>query len=241
MAQETQKLKWNNSYTYYILLAATLGALILNDDPMELPMWGTALGVLFLGFMAADQSWKAYKWQGRAAVLVSLNPSDGGHATIHPDDISIAMNSRVEVGRTSPSFVVFATGGFVAPGFAVQGSENFVVCPPEHIESTGPAFICHTKLRKVRFEWLEDYVQAELMKLKHFPKFTPNAKGNLWFGMSSKKDGTATHSFLQAESKFLNQTSLVNQYKELLKDVPKVQKTKSTSEGKEQIVFNVGD
>ena len=226
-------MRWKGIYTYYIFIAAVLIAFIADQSTVAIPAWGGGLGVLFLIWVAIDQSWQAFKKQGRAGILVSLKPSQGGHSTIHPDDISIAM-SRKENERT---FMVFATGGFVYGGIEWQGSENFVICPPEHIESTGPAFICHTKLRRVEYERLPDYIQIELDKLKLFNKQLVKAKQNLWFGMTSKIDDTATTENLQIESKFLDQTNVINYLKTLLKD-------KSTSveakrkEG-EQIVVNL--
>jgi hypothetical protein len=205
---------WKSQYIYYIFIVVVVVAFIASKETIEVPMWGTAAGVMFLLFTASDQSWKAFKKSGRAAILVSLKPSEGGHSTIHPDDISIAMSQ----GSKYPTFMVFATGGFVHGGVEWQGSENFVICPPEHVESTGAALICYTKLRRVEFEELQDYIQVELEKLKLFNRAISRAKRNIWFGMTSKIDYSSTAKNLADETKFLDQTAVVNYLKTLLKD-----------------------
>ena len=206
---------------------------------MEVPTWGTLLGVLFLVWVGTDQSWKAFKRQGRAAILVSLKPAEGGHSTIHPDDISIVMSNNDPGEKSSPSFCVFVTGGFVHGGIEWQGQENFVVCPPEHIESTGPAFICHTNLRRVDFSVLPDYIKEELTKMKFFSPLMAKTKHNLWFGMTSKLDGSTTATNLARESKFLDQTYVINSLKSLLKD--KAASNENTRQGRksEQIIVNI--
>ena len=229
-------MKFKGIYIYYILLAASLIAFMVSDEPIILPAWGTLIGVLFLGWIAMDQSWKAFKRQGRAGILVSLKPSEGGHSTIHPDDISMAMNKNE--AKDSPNFLVFATGGFVHGGVEWQGQENFVVCPPEQIDSTGPAFICYTKLRRVLYEELPDYVQEELKKLKFFSLMMVRANKNLWFGMTSKRDGTTTSKNLALESKFLDQTYIINSLKDLLKDKNQAPEERRSRKG-EQIVVNI--
>jgi hypothetical protein len=228
------EFRWKNVYAYYLFLLFVVLAFIFNSDQMEVPMWGTSLGVLFLIWVAVDQSWQAWKRQGRAAILTSLKPGEGGHDTIHPDDITIAMSKR----ESFPNFMVFATGGFVFGDFAVQGSTNFVVCPPEHVESTGPAFICHTKLRRVEFEELPDYIQTELEKLKNFNRSLVKAKKNLWFGMTSKIDQSSTTENLVVESKFLDQTQVINYLKSLLKD-RRIGREDRELKGKDQIVLNI--
>lgn len=213
-------------------------AFLLNDESVEVPAWGTGLGVLFLIWVGIDQSWQAFKRQGRASILVNLKASSGGHSTIHPEDISLAM-SKKEHERT---FIVFATGGFVYGGIEAKGSENFVVCPPEHIESTGPAFICHTKLRRVDIDQLPDYIQNELENLKHFNKAWVKAKDNLWFGMTSKIDDTSTAENLTTESKFLDQTAVINYLKTLLKDKGFYEEKRTGIKKKEeQVVVNLGE
>jgi len=229
------EFRWKNIYVYYIFLAFVLLAFLLNSDPIELPAWGTGLGVLFLIWVGIDQSWQAFKRQGRAAILVNLKASSGGHSTIHPEDISLAM-SKKEHERT---FIVFATGGFVFGGIEAKGTENFIVCPPEHIESTGPAFICHTKLRRVDIDQLPDYIQNELENLKHFSKGWVKAKQNLWFGMTSKIDDTATAENLTTESKFLDQTAVINYLKTLLKDKQLDDDVKKKKNKSEPIVINM--
>ena len=226
-------MKFNTTYIYYMLLIGTFLAFIFaSEDVTEVPTWGTALGVMLLGYAAGDQSWKALKRQGRASILTSLGPTEGGHSTIHPDDIRMAINRS---DSNLPNLMVFVTGGFVHSGLEWKGSENFVVCTPEHCESTGPAFICHSFLRQVEYERLPDYVQSELTKLKEF-NITPLKDRRIWFGMTSKRDGTATTKNLELESKFLDQTHVINHYKTLLKDKPSTSKKEKSSN---QYVVNI--
>ena len=239
---EVPRFKWKAVYVYYILIACTLLSLVASQELMEIPTWGTLFGILFLLYAATDQSWKAFKKQGKASILTSLKPDDGGHSTIHPDDISFAMSKgeTKKGGKKLPSFVVFVTGGFVHGGIEWQGQENYVVCPPEHVENTGSAFICHTRLKRVRFDELPSYVQDELLKLKYFDIISISAKRNLWFGMTSKIDGTADSNYLEKESKFVDQTYLINQLKTLLKDKPEVYSPVTPGKkNKEQIVINI--
>jgi hypothetical protein len=231
-----ENFHWKSVYIYYILIAVVIAAFILSRETIEVPMWGTAMGVIFLIFTASDQSWKAFKKSGRAAILCSLKPSEGGHSTIHPDDISFAMSQ----GSKYPTFAVFVTGGFVHGGVEWQGSENFVICPPEHLENTGAAIICHTKLRRVQFEELQDYIQVELENFKFFNRTLARAKNNIWFGMTSKIDYTSTAKNLSDETKFLEQTHVVNYLKTLLKDKKYGREEGYSQKGKnEQIVVNL--
>lgn len=230
-----ENFRWKSIYLYYILIAITVAAYILSKDTFEIPLWGTLFGILTLIFTASDQSWKAFKKSGRACILTSLKPSEGGHSTIHPDDISFAMSRDPKY----PTFSVFVTGGFVHGGVEWQGSENFVICPPEHLESTGAALICHTILRRVQFEELQPYLQVQLQNFKFFNLAVVRAKNNIWFGMTSKIDWTATAKNLTDEAKFLEQTSVVNYLKTLLRD-KKYGKEEGYQKGKsEQIVVNL--
>jgi hypothetical protein len=231
-----ENVHWKSSYIYYILIAVVIAAFVVSKETIEIPMWGTLMGVVFLIFTASDQSWKAFKKSGRACILTSLKPSEGGHSTIHPDDITFAMSQD---GGKYPKFAVFVTGGFVHGGVEWQGAENFVICPPEHLEQTGAALICHTILRRVQFEELQPYLQIELTKFKFFNPTITKAKNNIWFGMTSKIDWTATAKNLTEESKFLEQTAVVNYLKTLLKD-KKYGKEEGYQKGKnEQIVVNL--
>jgi len=232
-------LDFKVNYIYYAIIAATVAFLFINTDTTPVPTLATGSGFLLLLLIAGDQSWKAFKRCGRAAIVTSLKPDDGGHSTIHPDDISIAVSPST--GSTGlPNFVVFATGGFVHGGVEWQGEENFFVCPPEHVEQTGAALICRTKFRKVAFGDLPDYVQAELLKLKYFSIRMVKVKHNLWFGMTSKLDGTATTKFLSAESDFLDQTSVINQLKKLLRDSSEGSGGK-TDKNQQPIILNLPD
>jgi len=220
-------LEFKSQHLYFIIGALAVIFLIFDDGRIEVPTLSTLCALLLMLIISADQSWKAFKRQGKAAVITSLKPDDGGHSTIHPDDVSLAVSPTNEEESDLPNFAVFATGGFVHGGVEWQGEENFFVCPPEHIEQTGSALICRTKFRKVDYNDLPDYVQSELLKLKFFSKRMVSMKNNLWFGMTSKLDGTSTTRMLSAESDFLDQTSVINQLKKLLRD-------KNESSGKDK-------
>jgi len=209
-------LEFKSAHFFYAMGAVTFLLLIFDEGTMEVPTLATSSAFFLFLLFAADQSWKAFKMHGRAAIVTSLNPDDGGHSTIHPDDISIAVSPSPD--DDLPNFVVFATGGFVHGGVEWQGQDNFFVCPPEHVDQTGAALICHTKFRKIEFNDLHDYVQSELLKLKYFSPRMAKLQGNLWFGMTSKIDGTSTAKMLAAESSFLDQTNVINQLKKLLRD-----------------------
>jgi len=218
------------------MIAAAVGFLFVDDSVMEVPTMATACAFFLMLIISADQSWKAFRRQGRAAIIKTLKPDDGGHSTIHPDDISIAMSPSDDTSKL-PNFAVFATGGFVHGGVEWQGDENYFVCPPEHIEQTGSALICSTKFRKVDFDDLQDYIQAELLKLKFFSKKMVSLKHNLWFGMTSKLDGTSTTNMLTAESGFLDQTAFINQLKKLIRD--KSDATTPSGKSSSPITFNI--
>lgn len=229
-------MEFKSSYIYYILIALSIIFLFFDEEVIEVPRLATIFAFLLMLIMAADQSWKAFKRQGRAAIVTSLKPDQGGHSTIHPDDISIAVSPSDDSTKL-PNLVVFATGGFVHGGVEWQGEENFIVCPPEHVEQTGASLICRTRLRRVDFGDLQDYVQSELLQLKFFNRRTVALKKNLWFGMTSKLDGTATTKNLIAESDFLDQTATINQLKKLLRDKEELKKGNQGS----PIMFQIPD
>lgn len=210
-------MEFKSSYLYWILGGLSLVFLFVDQSTTELPTLATVCAMFTMLIMAADQSWKAFKRCGKACIVTSLKPDEGGHSTMHPDDLSLAVSPSDE-HSILPNFAVFASGGFVHGGVEWQGGENFFVCPPEHIEPTGAALICRTRFRRVDYDELPDYVQGELLKLKFFSKRTVKIQDNLWFGMTSKIDGTSTTKMLSAESDFLDQTSVINQLKKLLRD-----------------------
>lgn len=214
------ELRLKSSAAYYILAIATVVAFFVNSDSVSVPIWGCGIGALTLVWAAIDQSWKAFKKQGKAAILTSLKPAEGGHSTIHPDDKTISVTGRIpgEESTILPRFMVFATGGFVHGGVEWRGYENFIVCPPEYCEDTASAFICHATLRRVDFDDLPDYIQEELLKLKYFSRAMVKAQKNLWFGMTSPIDGTSTSDNLAKESNLIDQTYIINELKKRLKD-----------------------
>lgn len=230
-------MEMKTTYIFYILIAIAVVALIFDKTYIPVPRTSTLVAFLLLIMMAAHYSWEAFKRHGRAAIITTMKPDEGGHSTIHPDDISIAVSPPSGDESRLPNFMVFATGGFVYGGMEWRGNENYFVVPPEHVEHTGAALICRTRVRKVDIDSLPDYIQGELYKLKLFNKKTIMLKQNLWFGMTSTLDGTTTSKLLNAESDFLDQTSTINQLKKLLRD--REEATKKT--GDQPFVINMQD
>ena len=81
--------------------------------------------------------------------------------------------------------------------------------------------IIHTKFRRVDLQDLPDYIQSELMQLKHFDPLKVHLNNNLYFGSTCEKFMTNTEANLKAESKFLDQTSQLNYYKRIIQDITK--------------------
>jgi len=219
-------MEFKASYVYLVMVILIVIFLFTDKNTIETPTIATGLALFLMLVVAGEQSWKAFKRQGRAAIITTLPPDDGGHDTIHPYDVKMA-NSPSD--SKIPSFMVFATGGFVHGSMEWQGSNNFFVCPPEHVEQTSSALICRTRFRRVEFSQLQDFVQSELLQLRFFDPRIVGMKKNLWFGITSTVDGTATTNLLQAESTFLDQTDLINAYKKLLRDKDKEKKKKGDS------------
>jgi hypothetical protein len=191
------------------------------------PKYPTLMVLLFLILAAVDMSTIALKRSGKAAILTNVSIPKGGHSSVHPDDIVMAMSrgGNPSSKKSMPSMVCFATGGFVTSGIEAKGWENFVVCPPEYLEDTGAALICHARLHQVGFNDLPDYIQHALLQLKHFKMSSAKVKGNLWFGLTSKMDGSATSENLVKESKFVDQTYIINQLRAIIKERKMVEAT----------------
>ena len=203
-------------YSYYILAAAAVITFLFVRDEYPLPIWPTGFFLLLCMLVAFDMSWEKWKKDGRACIT-NLDIGNGGHSSIHPYDIRPATQYYKD-GKKLRSFVCFATGGFMITAFNIQGGDQFIVCPPEHIEHTISAMICHTVLRKVEFEEMPDYVQNELMQLKNFDLKKVRVKENLYFGMCSKIDGTLTESNQIKETEFLDKNREITTLKNLIQD-----------------------
>jgi len=206
---------WKNTYIYILLIAAAFISLIFfGDEKILLPKWGTLFGILFLAYAAADQSWEAWKRKS-SLILTDLGIKKGGGTGFQTTgDIRIAKSHK---GK--PAFAVIATGGFTYAGFAMNGNENFIVCPPEHVMTFSGNFLVKTHLRNVIFRELPSYIQDELQKLPRFKKEVVERKNNLWFGMTSTYYGSDTPEALKIEQTFLDSMSMTREYKVMLDDL----------------------
>jgi len=216
-AKKVLGYKWDPMHGYLALTAATVLTFLFVRVEMPIPVYPTLLFILLLLAVAFNESWKAWKKSGRACIT-DLEITEGGHSSIHPYDI-IPATQYYKDGKRLRSFMCFALGGFIIVGFNVQGSDAFIVCPPEHIEETKSAMICHTKLRNVAFEELEPHIQADLLKLKGFNRKAVAMKKNLWFGTVSKIDNSATITNLQKEQEYLDKNKEITTLKNIISDL----------------------
>ena len=79
------------------------------------------------------------------------------------------------------------------------------------------------------------------VQIVQFNLWEVRAKNNLWFGMTSKKFGTATSENLAKESQFLDQTHIINEYKKRLREKEHIEEEKPSKKkvGKEQIIIQM--
>lgn len=204
------------TYVYYILIAATILTLFFyRGDDVLVPQYPALSFILFLIFGMVHQGWSSFKLHGRVCVT-NLERNSGGHSTYHPDDVRIAFSKDDQ-----PSFMVMAQGGFDYNTLSIQGKDRFLVFPPEHAEEKNAGIVVHTKFRRVDLDDLPDYIQSELMQLKHFNAEKVRMKNNLYFGATAEKFMTDTESNKKLESKFLDQTSQLNYYKRIIQDLTK--------------------
>jgi hypothetical protein len=186
--------------------------MFFNEERIIVPKWGTLFGILFFVIVAAMESWEAWKRKG-TLILSDIGIGKGGGTGFNPSgDMRIAKSHQED----KPSFAVVATGGFVFAGFAMNGNENFIVCPPEHIMVFSGNIMIKTHLRRVLYRQLPKYIQDELCKLPRFKKEFADKRDNLWFGMTSTYYGTDTQDNLKIEQKFLDNMALSNEYAHML-------------------------
>ncbi len=205
------RFEWKTTYLYYILVGLTLFTFFFfNGEKVDVPKWPSLFFIIFLIFGMCHQGWCAFKMHGRVCVT-NLRRDRGGHSTYHPDDVRYA-----ESKSGKPTFMVMAQGGFDYNTLSIQGKDRFLVFPPEHVEEANAGMHIHTKFRQVGLEELPDYIVSELMELKHFDARKVTMKRNLYFG------GTCQNFKLQDEesvSRFLDQTTQINAYKRIVKDL----------------------
>ena len=199
-----------------ILGALTLiGFVFFSGDKMIAPKWGTLGGFALLAAIAMGESWEAWKRKGQI-IITSLGVGKGGATGLNPvGDIRIAKSHD----ENSLDFAVIATGGFVFAGFSMNGNEKFIVCPPEHVMQFGGNVIVKTKLRRVRYSQLPDYVQNELRQLPRFKESLAFKNNNIYFGLTSSYYGTDTVDNVKAEMNMLSKLDVSNAYSDMLSDV----------------------
>jgi len=199
-----------------ILGAITLIAFVfLGEEKMIAPKWGTLSGFALLAAIAMGESWEAWKRKGQI-ILTTLGVGKGGATGLNPvGDIRLAKTQD----ENSLDLAVIATGGFVFAGFYMNGNEKFIVCPPEHVMQFGGNVIVKTKLRRIRYSQLPDYVQNELRQLPRFKESLAMKNNNIYFGLTSSYYGTDTVDNVKAEINILSKLDVSNAYSDMLSDV----------------------
>lgn len=199
-----------------ILGAITLIAFVfLGEEKMIAPKWGTLSGFALLAAIAMGESWEAWKRKGQI-ILTTLGVGKGGATGLNPvGDIRLAKTQD----ENSLDLAVIATGGFVFAGFSMNGNEKFIVCPPEHVMQFGGNVIVKTKLRRIRYSQLPDYVQNELRQLPRFKESLAMKNNNIYFGLTSSYYGTDTVDNVKAEINILSKLDVSNAYSDMLSDV----------------------
>jgi len=210
-------MEWKQSYTMLLFLVGIIITLFFTQDKIELPRYPffiSSLGMLYLFVILTTD---AFRIRGQAS-LTTLPLERGGHSSINPVDIRLAIPNTNDPNAVK--FSVFATGGFSALGFEFKGKEAFCVSPPEYVHLDMEAgLICTTKMRQVDFDDLPDYVQDELRKLHRFNEKSTKTKGNIWFGLTSKEDGTDTAQNQMIERRFITTQQENNFLKETIKEL----------------------
>lgn len=191
--------------------------LFVTSEEMAVPKYPTIIFALFALWALAIIMADMFRIHGYAAVT-TLPLEEGGHSSINPSDIRIAIPSKDN--PDSAKFTVFATGGFSAMGFEFKGKEAFCVSPPEYVHmDMESGLICTTRFRQVDFDDVPDYIQSELRKLKRFNEDAVRKFGNLWFGLTSKEDGSDTDANLMVERKFITKMQELNFLKDTINEL----------------------
>jgi len=207
-------MKWDKVYIYPIIAAAGfITLLFFNEEKVTLPQWPTLFTFLFFIYAALDQSFEAWRRKGR--VVYSDLGGQGGVSGFNPSgDKRVVRNSGKRL-----ALAYLATGGFVYAGVAIHGSENFIICPPEHILSYDGNLVVTTHLRNVEYRELHGYMQDELKKLPGFKRSIVDRKHNLWFGITSSYIGNDTQESFKIEQGLIDDMSLTSEYKKMYEDL----------------------
>jgi len=223
MADETQEeghgllIIWDKRIVYVILAACLIITIFFfSNESISVPKYPLFFFVALCAWIAIDQSWEAFKRKGKAFVC-DLELTKGGHSTGHFYDHRMA-NRFDRDGSKITAFSCYALGGFYYSGVGVEGSDAFIVVPPEQVIDVEAGTICFTKLFNVELDELPDYIKNELLKLKGFNPKVVAHRHNLYFGMCSKLDATATEVNFAAQAKFTAYNKQINYMKQLLKE-----------------------
>lgn len=216
LQEKAAAFQFETKHIYYLLLAATLITFFFFDEEKIItPKWPTMLAFLLMFTIAMGESWEAWRRKGMI-ICTTLGVGKGSNSGFNPSgDMRIAKSPD----DTKPNLAVIATGGFVYAGFSVQGKENFLVVPPEHIMQYYGNIIVKTRLRRVYFQQLPKYIQDELRQLSGFKEALVDKRHNLWFGMTSSYYGTDNHDNLKLEQKLIDKVDMTNEYSHMLDEI----------------------
>lgn len=202
-------------HVYYVLGSATIITFFFfGEEQMIAPKWPLLFAFATMFVIAFGESWEAWRRKG-SIVCTTLGVGRGSNTGFNPSgDIRIARSND-----EMPNFACVATGGFVYAGFSVQGKENFLVVPPEHVMQWYGNIIVKTRLRRVHFQQLPKFVQDELRQLPGFSPTLADKRHNLWFGMTSSYFGTDTSDNFKLEQKFIDKVDMTNEYSHMLDEI----------------------
>ncbi|HUT00292.1 MAG TPA: hypothetical protein VMY59_08255 [Candidatus Thermoplasmatota archaeon] len=208
----------NRIHGYIIIGALFIITLIFfNKQSVWIPFWPTIFGIGFCLYLAFDQWNECIKRKGKALVC-DLQLDKGGHVCIHPYDMVQASRYDRD-GKSVMAFTCLAGGGYLFAGVVgIPGTDFFLVVPPEHIIETETGMLVMTKLTKRKYTEFPFYIQSALQKLPRFNVTLAKAKDNIYFGITSKIDGTATAENFAIEEKFCMMNQQINDMKKTIDD-----------------------
>jgi len=214
--EKVSTFQFETKHLYYVLAAVTLLTFFFyNEEQMIVPKWATSFAFLLMFTIAMGESWEAWRRKG-SIIITTLGIGKGSNSGFNPSgDIRIARSIEAK----KPNFAVIATGGFVYAGFSVQGKENFLIVPPEHVMQFYGNVIVKTRLRRVYFNQMPKYIQDELIQLPGFKVSLCDKKHNLWFGMTSNYYGTDTMDNVKFEQDFINKNDYSNTISHMFEDI----------------------
>jgi hypothetical protein len=203
----------------YVILGSLFAITLVffNKASWVMPIYPVGFFLALCGYMAFDMWNECIKRKGKALVC-DLQLDKGGHMCIHPYDMVRA--SRYDRDQNViMSFTCLAGGGYLFMGMVgIPGTDFFLVVPPEHILDAESGMFIFTHLTKRKFSEFPKYIQSALLKLPRFSLTLAKAKDNIYFGMTSDLDGTATAENFAIEEKFCMMNQQLNDMKNTLDD-----------------------